>query len=162
MTLIRSFCRVVAVVLGLVAPAALAAGGGGGGGPSTGAEARPPNPVFDEGRRAIDSGQWQAAIAAFTQVVAADPRDADAYNYLGYANRKLGNYDQAVASYGKALAIDPEHLGAHEYIGEAYLEVGNLAKAEEHLKRLDRICLFGCKEYTELKTRVAQYKAKKS
>jgi len=161
MTLIRSMCRIAAVVLALGAPMALAAGGGADS-PSTGAAARPPNPVFEEGRWAIDSGQWQIAIAAFTQVVAADPKDADAYNYLGYANRKLGNYDQAFANYGKALAIDPDHVGVHEYIGEAYLEVSNLAKAEEHLKRLDRICLFGCKEYTELKTRVAQYKAKKS
>ena len=35
---------------------------------------------------------------------------------------------------------------------------GNLAKAEEHLKILDRLCFFPCNEYTMLKTAVAAYK----
>jgi tetratricopeptide (TPR) repeat protein len=124
--------------------------------------AKPADPSFAEGRQAIEQANWAGAIAAFTRAVAGDPQNADAYNYLGYANRKLGNYDQAFANYLKALAIDPDHKGAHEYIGEAYLETNNLAKAEEHLKRLDKICLFSCKEYTELKARVAEFKAKRS
>ena len=122
----------------------------------------PANPGFDEGVRAVDNGQWQVAIAAFQRSLAVQPNDASAYNYIGYANRKLGNYDAAFASYNQALAIDPEHKGAHEYIGEAYLETGNLAKAEEHLKKLDKICFFGCKEYSELKARVAEFKARRS
>lgn len=124
--------------------------------------AKPADPNYAAGKKAIDAGNWQAAIDALSKTVAADPKHADAFNYLGYANRKLGKYDEAFAQYGKALAIDPEHKGAHEYIGEAYLETNNLAKAEEHLKRLDKICLFSCKEYTELKARVAEFKAKKS
>jgi len=131
-------------------------------GPPPAAQATPADPSFTEGRLAIEQANWQGAIAAFARTVAQDPQNADAFNYLGFANRKLGNFPQAFASYEKALAIDPEHKGAHEYIGEAYLETNNLAKAEEHLKRLDRICLFGCKEYTELKARVAEYKAKRS
>jgi len=124
--------------------------------------AKPADPNFAAGKQAIDAGNWQAAIDALSKTVAADPKNADAFNYLGYASRKLGKHDDAFAHYGKALAIDPEHKGAHEYIGEAYLETNNLAKAEEHLKRLDKICLFSCKEYTELKARVAEFKAKKS
>ena len=57
------------------------------------------------------------------------------------------------------LEIDPKHRGAHEYIGEAYLMVKNLARAEEHLAALDRICLLPCEEYTDLKAKVAAYKA---
>lgn len=121
----------------------------------------PANPDVAAGRQAIDAGNWQAAIAAYTKVVQADPSNADAFNYLGFANRKLGKHDQAFANYQKALTINPEHKGAHEYIGEAYLETNNLAKAEEHLKALDKICFFSCSEYTELKARVAAYKSKR-
>jgi tetratricopeptide (TPR) repeat protein len=125
--------------------------------------AKPAQPVdanYADGKKAIDAGNWPAAVVALTKAVGNDPKNADAFNYLGYAYRQ--QYDQAFANYQKALAIDPEHKGAHEYIGEAYLETSNLAKAEEHLKALDKICLFSCKEYTELKARVAEFKTKKS
>ncbi|MAL80004.1 MAG: hypothetical protein CMN55_12965 [Sneathiella sp.] len=120
------------------------------------------NPDFAAGKTAIDAQDWNAAITAFTKVAEADPKNADALNYLGFANRKLKNYDAAFDYYNKALAIDPEHKGANEYIGEAYLQTGNLAKAEEHLVKLDAICFFGCPEYTMLKRAVDDYKAKQS
>tara|TARA_R100000005_G_scaffold78875_3_gene46028 strand:+ start:2654 stop:3127 length:474 start_codon:yes stop_codon:yes gene_type:complete len=120
------------------------------------------NTDFAAGKTAIDAQDWNAAISAFTKVTEADPKNADALNYLGFANRKLKNYDAAFDYYNKALAIDPEHKGANEYIGEAYLQTGNLAKAEEHLVKLDAICFFGCPEYTMLKRAVDDYKAKQS
>ncbi|WP_341898889.1 tetratricopeptide repeat protein [Ferrovibrio terrae] len=123
--------------------------------------AKPVDPNFTEGKKAIDAKDWAKAIPLFEQVVAKDAQNADAFNWLGYAFRNQGNYDQSFAHYTKALAIQPGHRGAHEYIGEAYLKVNNLQKAEEHLKRLDSICTFGCAEYTELKGKIAAYKAAK-
>ena len=35
---------------------------------------------------------------------------------------------------------------------------GNVAKAEEHLKVLDKLCFLPCAEYTALKKAVAYYK----
>lgn len=125
------------------------------------APAKPVDPNFIEGRKAIDAKNFSAAIPLFQAVVSKDGQNADAYNWLGYAYRNLGNYEQSFASYTKALQIDPRHRGAHEYIGEAYLKTNRLEKAEEHLKRLDSLCLFGCAEYTELKTKIAAYKAGK-
>lgn len=125
------------------------------------AAAAPADPDFAAGRKAIDSKDWAAAVPLFQAVVAKDPKNADAWNWLGYAQRNQGNYEQSFAAYTKALEVDPKHRGAHEYIGEAYLKTGNLAKAEEHLKRLDSLCVFGCAEYTELKNKIAAYKAAK-
>ncbi len=125
------------------------------------APAKPVDPNFTEGRKAIDAKDFNAAIPLFQAVVAKDAQNADAYNWLGYAYRNLGNYEQSFANYNKALQIDPRHRGAHEYIGEAYLKTNQLEKAEEHLKRLDSLCLFGCAEYTELKNKIAAYKAGK-
>lgn len=120
------------------------------------------NPDFAMGKKQIDGKNWNEAIASFTKVVATEPENADGYNYLGYANRNAGNYDAAFTAYNKALAIDPKHKGAHEYIGEAYLKTDNLAKAEEHLQKLDEICSFGCAEYTMLQRAVATYRGKSS
>jgi len=38
--------------------------------------------------------------------------------------------------------------------------VGNVHKAREHLTQLDRICFFGCAEYSSLKKAIREYEAK--
>ncbi len=120
----------------------------------------PENPDYVAGKRAIDAANWQAAIDAMSKVVAKEANNSDAYNLLGYAYRRSGQLDLALKSYEEALRIEPIHRFAHEYIGETYLLANNLAKAEEHLKALDRICFFGCEQYDDLKKAVAEYRQK--
>jgi Flp pilus assembly protein TadD len=116
------------------------------------------DPDFAAGKQAIEKEDWPRAIESFAKAAAKDARNADIQNYLGYAYRKSGQLDLAFKHYEQALAIDPRHRGAHEYMGEAYLMVNNLAKAEEHRNALDQLCFFPCKEYTELKEKIAAYK----
>ena len=118
------------------------------------------DPDYAAGKAAIDARNWGAAIKSLTIAAQRDPNNADIQNFLGYANRKLGQLDLAFKYYGRALEIDPKHRGAHEYVGEAYLMANNLAKAEEHLAALDKICFLPCEEYTDLKNEVAEYKLK--
>ncbi len=132
------------------------------GGGSDNAQTSKANPDYTAGKAAIDRENWAEAINRLNKAAAADPRNADIQNYLGYAHRKSGDYEKAFVHYKQALSINPKHRGAHEYIGEAYLETGKLAKAQEHLDALDSICTFGCKEYSELRDRIAAFKAKQS
>jgi Flp pilus assembly protein TadD len=111
----------------------------------------------EAGKAAIRAQNWKGAIDSFTKVAARDARNADAQNWLGFAYRKLGNLDLAFKHYNEALRLEPRHRGAHEYIGEAYLMKDDLAKAKEHLAALDRLCFFGCEEYTDLKNAIAAY-----
>lgn len=112
----------------------------------------------DSGRKAIDARDWKGAIENFNKAVARDPRNAEFQNLLGFAWRKSGNVELAFKHYNEALRLDTKHRGAHEYIGEAYLMVNNIAKAEEHLVALDKLCLLPCAEYSELKKAVEDYK----
>jgi hypothetical protein len=64
------------------------------------------------------------------------------------------------AAYRRALELNPRHRGAHEYAGEAYLMVGDLARAEEHLTALRRICLLPCEELGDLEREIAAYRKK--
>jgi len=118
------------------------------------------DPDYAAGKKAIEAGQWKAAVKAFASVALRDTRNADIQNYLGYAYRNLGEFDLAFKHYGRALELSPRHRGAHEYIGEAYLMNGNLAKAEEHLAALERICLLPCDEYDVLRKKIAGYRAR--
>lgn len=121
---------------------------------------KPMDPNYSAAKQLIEDGKYAEAIPLLEKVVASDDQNADAFNYLGYSNRKLGNHDAALTNYQKALAIEPRHRGANEYLGELYLTLGDLEKAEERLDVLDGACFFGCDEYTELKNAIADYKAK--
>ena len=130
---------------------AWAAGGGGGGANKS--------PEMIEAEKAIEAANYQSAIGYLEKVVTDSPNNADAFNYLGYSYRKLGDLETSKGYYEKALSLDPEHRGAHEYIGELYLQLGDVQKAEVHLESLDKLCFFGCDEYYELKKAIQQYKA---
>jgi tetratricopeptide (TPR) repeat protein len=136
-------------------------GGGGGGGGSDDRESqprgKPEDPDYTAGVRAIKAEKFAEAIPLLQRAVGRDARNADAHNWLGYATRRNGNPAASLPIYEKALAIDPKHRGAHEYIGEAYLTLGNVAKAREHLARLDSLCFLPCSEYRDLKKAVEQY-----
>ncbi len=111
----------------------------------------PLDPDFAAGKRALAAGDWYAAIRLLAPVALRDDRNADVQNYLGYAHRRLRQMEPAIRRYQQALTLNPRHRSAHEHLGEAYLVLGNLAKAEEHLAALERICLIPCVEYDDLK-----------
>ena len=137
-------------------------GGGGGGAGAGGAQempAKPADPDYAAGVKAIDAGRYAAAIPLLEKAVARDGTNADAYNMLAYAVRRNGDPTRAIPIYEKALALDPKHRGAHEYIGEAYLVLGNLPKAKEHLAALDKLCFFPCSQYRDLKKAVEAYES---
>jgi tetratricopeptide (TPR) repeat protein len=116
---------------------------------------------YAKAKQMIEAKNYQGALPLLQQVVAKNPKNADALNLLGFATRKSGNPQASLQYYTQALQIDPKHLGAHEYIGEAYLMLDQLPQAEQHLARLDSLCVFGCAEHRELKTAIANYKAGK-
>jgi Tfp pilus assembly protein PilF len=137
---------------------AFAAGGGSTDQTTT---AKPADPNYTRAKAMIEARDYANALPLLQQVVAKDPKNADAYNLMGFATRKSGNPNGSLQYYQQALAIDARHLGAHEYIGEAYLMLDQPAQADQHLARLDSLCVFGCAEYRMLKTAIANYKAGK-
>ena len=130
------------------------------GGSSDQPEATKSGPPTDYSRAKamIEVKNFKEAIPLLQQVVAKEPKNAEAYNLLGYATRKSGNPNGSLQYYTTALQIDPKHLGANEYLGEAYLMLDKPQQAEQHLARLDQLCMFGCVEYRTLKAAIADYK----
>jgi opacity protein-like surface antigen len=114
---------------------------------------------MDGVRAQIAAKNWSGAIDELKRVN--DTGDADWNNLMGYSLRKGSTPDFAGAEkfYDEALRIDPKHRGALEYSGELYLQTGDLARAEQRLAALDKVCFFRCAEYIDLKKAIAQYKA---
>ena len=118
------------------------------------------DPDYAAGKQALDRKDWGEAARRFRQAALRDPDNADLQNYLGFSYRHLRQLDAAFEHYRRALELNPRHRGAHEYAGEAYLMVGDLARAEEHLAALRRICLLPCEELGDLEREIAAYRTR--
>jgi tetratricopeptide (TPR) repeat protein len=74
--------------------------------------------------------QYENARGYFGAALQRKPTMHEAWNYLGYTSRKLGEYDKALAAYGEALRLNPSYNEAIEYRGEAYLALNRLDDAK--------------------------------
>ena len=86
----------------------------------------------EKATKAHDKAQkaYHDALGSFIDAVGADPKMYEAWNYLGFANRHLGNYEDSLSSYAKALEINPNYPDAIEYRGEAYLGLNQIEEAK--------------------------------
>jgi tetratricopeptide (TPR) repeat protein len=74
---------------------------------------------------------YARARTQFQTATQSDPLLAEAWNGLGYSQRKLGDYDTALVSYGRALSLQPGYPEATEYRGEAYLGLNRVNDAKQ-------------------------------
>ena len=113
------------------------------------------------GTQAIEKKQWTLAAESFKRATLQDPKNADAWNMLGYSSRWAGKYPEAFDAYAKALALDPKHRGANSYLGVAYVRTNDLAKARTQLAKVESICgNKDCDEYKLLDNAIVEYKPK--
>ena len=126
-------------------------------------DAEPTDPVLVSAKDATARHDYARASAILRDALAKAPANAEYHNLYAYALRMGASPDMDLVfkHYREALRINPKHRGAHEYIGEAYLMVGNPAKAKEHLAQLDKLCFFGCAEFSDLKKAIAEHEAKR-
>src|ERR1700730_6781152 len=80
-------------------------------------------------RKAHD--HYTSSQTKFVQAVKLDPNMYEAWNYVGYTSRKLGNYDIALSAYERALSLHPGYPEALEYRGEAFLALNRISDAQQ-------------------------------
>ncbi len=86
--------------------------------------------VFDKAKQFAD------AESAFRSVLARDPENATALNYLGYMLAERGErLDESVNYLKKALALEPDNGSFLDSLGWAYYKSDKLDLAEANLKR---------------------------
>jgi tetratricopeptide (TPR) repeat protein len=112
-------------------------------------------------RLSVKSGKFEQAIKQLQD--SNQVGSAEWNNLMVYSLRQKQPPDLVGAEnyYQAALKIDPKHKGALEYYGMLMLLNNNLPGAEALLVRLDKVCFFGCEEYSDLKEAIKIYKLKK-
>ncbi len=137
-----TYFKILAILAALAGTQSLAAG-------TEDDSASTENSAYMAAEAAILGGDFAAALPILTELTAAEPDNADAWNLLGFASRKSGDLAAAEVAYGRALAINPDHLGALEYQGEMYLDLQKPDMAKANLARLQSLC-GTCEEATDL------------
>jgi tetratricopeptide (TPR) repeat protein len=80
--------------------------------------------------------KYDKAEEAFHKVLADDPKNAGALNYLGYMLADRGTrLDEALGYIRRAVALDPQNGAYLDSLGWAYYKMGNYDLAEENLRR---------------------------
>jgi tetratricopeptide (TPR) repeat protein len=74
-------------------------------------------------------GQYDKAVADYSQAIALDPKYAPPWHNRGADYIRLGQYDKAVADYSQAIALEPKVGFAWYNRGNAYARLGQYDKA---------------------------------
>ncbi|NDL63897.1 tetratricopeptide repeat protein [Acerihabitans arboris] len=94
------------------------------------------------------AGRYDEALGVLNTL--RQPNTAKAWNYRGYATRKLGRTDEGIGYYQKSIALDPHYAQVREYLGEAYMIKGRPDLAREQLATIKTLCGTSCEEYRDL------------
>ncbi|MBD2663765.1 TPR repeat-containing protein [Richelia sinica FACHB-800] len=105
------------------------------------AQARNPElkQLFEEGRRLVDAGDYNGAIAIYQQAARLDPRNARIHSGMGYLYAQQGNFSLALTAYRRAIAIEPNNSDFYYAVGYIKGNMGDTNGAKEAYRRAIQI-----------------------
>ena len=90
----------------------------------------PPAPaLLRRGNRFMKKGEYDRAIAAYTQAIKLNPKYAYAFYNRGFTYKKKGEYDKAIADYNQAIKLNPKYAFAYNGRGIVYRKKSEYDKA---------------------------------
>lgn len=84
---------------------------------------------LSDARRAVEAGEFDVAVAAYQQAIAASPESAFLYRELGIAERRNGDPGAALERLQQAVEIDPGDAATWREIGDVLEEGQDLNAA---------------------------------
>lgn len=78
-----------------------------------------------DAQKLFDAEQWGPAAEAYSKVVAADPKNGDAWFHLGVAERNLERYAESVAALEKAMDNGFLKMRCHTALGITRAQAGD-------------------------------------
>ena len=71
--------------------------------------------AVDRGNAEWRKGDYDTAVADFTEAIRLDPKDALSYFCRGKCYENKGEYDKAIADFTEAIRLDPKFVAAYEH-----------------------------------------------
>ncbi|MEA5618436.1 tetratricopeptide repeat protein [Cronbergia sp. UHCC 0137] len=91
--------------------------------------------MLEEGRRLVDGGDYNGAIAIYQRAASIDPKNAKIHSGIGYLYAQQGNFPLALTAYHRAIALNPNN--SDFYYAVAYIRgnMGDMKGAKEAYRR---------------------------
>lgn len=113
--------------------------------------------LINDAKKLIKREKYKRAIGKLEKAKKEEADNADIFNYLGFAHRKIGDFAESKIYYEEALSIQPDHKLALEYQGELFLSLHDINSAQSNLKKLEALCPQSCDELEDLQTAISKY-----
>lgn len=94
-----------------------------------------PRQLLDEGDEAMQNGDYQKALAIYSEANYKEPKNADTLFKMGYALAQQDRDDEALEYYKEALSLDENDTYIHQAIASLYRKMGEYASARNHLNK---------------------------
>lgn len=97
---------------------------------------------------AFEAGDYNRAIALWSEVVKIDPKDSSAWFNRGLTHERLQHKDEAIADFSEAIRTNPSDTGAREARARVYLARIGSASSSGDLDGKDTAAMVG--DYKEI------------
>lgn len=91
--------------------------------------------AYDKGRKALQEGQLQQALALAEQAIAEEPREALFYALRGDVHLAREGYQEALVDYNQAIARNDRFFYFYNQRGQVKKALGDLESARQDLQR---------------------------
>jgi Flp pilus assembly protein TadD len=81
------------------------------------------------GKRLLEQGKFEVAIAEFQKAAAVDPKDGAVQLNLGYAYERAKRIDDAIAAYHRSIELEQNNFYARNNLGVLYDKQGKYDEA---------------------------------
>ena len=94
---------------------------------------------LQKGKTCFDKGEFDAAIASFTEAIRLKPDYAEVYCARGAVYGMKGDSDKAIADFTEAIRLDPKLAVAYQDRGRPTRRKSEKAKAEEDFAQAKKL-----------------------
>jgi tetratricopeptide (TPR) repeat protein len=91
--------------------------------------------ALQKGMKAYQAGRLDEAQSIFQQIMAQDPRQSDAHNFLGLVMQKKGDTKEALRLIGEAIVLHPSFADYHINLGEVLKSIRRYEEALASYRR---------------------------
>ena len=97
------------------------------------------NSSMDVGKKKLEAKDLDGAIAAYTQVIKAEPKNAEAFQYRGLVKSMKGDWKGCLEDVNTALKLKPKSTEALALRAFAHVNLGDANAANEDFKKLENL-----------------------
>lgn len=87
------------------------------------------------GKLEFRNKKYEKAIDRFQQLISLDPKDDEAYYYIGLSYKEMKRYDESLKALAQAVSLAPDKADRHFWLGILYAQLDSVPQARVQLQK---------------------------